>query len=208
MKSFTATIRHWWRDLEARKLATMPPDQREAVLAFDRLMRRHQWRYTGAVLAVWLLGAVCFRAFAKDATWLESLVLMFLLLAVVGRDMMSVWFSHTKFKQMWRTAIWITGLTVAGALCGVMISRYRTVGSFDGVFDDPTGLGGRALLCGFLVGVIYSLALLVVSHVRRRTLQVRNDELRRQVESERLARRQYSDYASGLTPSHPPHRRT
>ncbi|MFN5542769.1 MAG: hypothetical protein ACK45Y_14705 [Betaproteobacteria bacterium] len=45
MKSFTATIRHWWRDLEARearKLATMPPDQREAVLAFDRLMHRHQ----------------------------------------------------------------------------------------------------------------------------------------------------------------------
>lgn len=115
---------------------------------------------------------------------------MFLLLAVVvriSRDMMSVWFSHTKFKQMWRTAIWITGLTVAGALCGVMISRYRTVGSFDGVFDDPTGLGGRALLGGFLVGVIYSLALLVVSHVRRRTLQVRNEELRRQVELPRLA---------------------
>ncbi|MFM7295199.1 MAG: sensor histidine kinase [Burkholderiales bacterium] len=188
MKSLTDTIRHWWRELVARKLASLPPDQRDDVIAFERQVRRYKWRCIGAVLAVWLLAAVCFRVYAKDASWLESFVLMFLLLAAVAWGVMSVWFDHPKFRGGWRSAIWITGLTVGGAVCGALLARYQTVGSFGAIFDDPTGLGGRVLLGGFIAGVIYSLGLLAVLHVRRRTLQARNEELRRQVESERLAR--------------------
>jgi sensor histidine kinase YesM len=44
------------------------------------------------------------------------------------------------------------------------------------------------LLGGFIAGVVYSILLLAVVQLRRRSLQARNDELRRQAESERIAR--------------------
>ncbi len=188
MESFTDTIKKWWCELEARSLANLPPDQREDVMAFDRHLRGHKWRYTGIVLAVWVVAAVCFRMFAKNATWLESFVLMFLLFGSTGFAMMSVWFGHAKFKGSWRTAAIATALAVAGALFGAMVGRYVKSGSLDGMFDDPSGLGGRVLLGGFIAGVVYSILLLAVLQLRRRSLQARNDDLRRQAESERIAR--------------------
>jgi len=188
MKTIFSDISRWYADLEARKLSQLPPDQRADILAFDRSLRRYAWRYTSMLVGVWLAAAAVFRYTAANASWLESLTVMFLLFGATGFAMLSVWFGHHKFKVTWRTATIILLLAMNGALVGGVIGRWVKRGTLDGIFDDIGGLGSRVLLGGLIAGIVYTLLLLAVLLVRRRMLQARNDELRRQADQERVAR--------------------
>ncbi len=188
MKTIFSNISRWYTDLETRKLAKLPPDQRAEIMAFDRSIRRHGWRYTWLAIGVWLAAAAVFRYTATNASWLESLTIMFLLFGSTGFAMLSVWFGHQKFNATWRTATLIVLLAISGAVVGGVIGRWVKRGTLDGIFDDIGGLGSRVLLGGLIAGIAYSVLLLAVLLVRRRMLQARNEELRRQAEAERVAR--------------------
>ena len=188
MNSMLLNLRRWYADLEARKLAELPPDQRAEIVAFDRSIRHHRWRYSWLVIGVWLAAATVFRYTATNASWLESLTIMFLLFGSTGIAMLSVWFGHRKFNATWRTATMIVLLATSGAMVGGFVGRWMKHGTLDGVFDDIGGLGSRVLFAGLIAGVVYASLLLAVLLVRRRMLQARNEELRRQAEQERVAR--------------------
>jgi sensor histidine kinase YesM len=188
MTTMTDQVRAWYRRLEARKLAKLSPSQRAEILAFDESVRRHKWRYKFAFLAVLLVAATAFRYGVNNATWLEAVSISFLLIVATGFAMLSAWFGYTKYTVSVKTVLFVFGLAVAGALLGGLIGRYVKVGSLQGVVDDFGSFGGRVLVAGLIAGAVYAGLLLAVMLVRRRVLQSRNEELKRQAEQERIAR--------------------
>ena len=188
MTSLIAKTKNWYSDLEARKLAMMPPDVREEVLAFDRSMHRHKWRYTGAALAIWFAAASAFRYGATDSSWIEGLVVSFCLLFTIAVAVMSVWFGHYKIRFGLRAFVKVVALATAGALVGGMIGRFSKHGSLAGMFDGVWGIGGRVVVAGLVAGAVYALLMFAVLRVRRRLLQARNEQLTRQAEADRIAR--------------------
>jgi len=188
MTSLIAKTKNWYSDLEARKLAVLPPDVREEVLAFDRSMHRHKWRYTGAALAIWLAAASAFRYGATDSSWIEGLVVSFCLLFATAFALMSVWFGHYKIRFGLRAFVKVVALATAGALVGGMIGRFSKHGSLAGMFDGVWGIGGRVVVAGLVAGAVYALLMFAVLRVRRRLLQTRNEQLMRQAEADRIAR--------------------
>lgn len=187
-----AKLKTWYSDLEARKLAMLPPDAREEVLAFDRSLNRHKWSYTGAALATWLAAASAFRYGPIDSSWIEGLVVSFCLLFATAVALLSVWFGHYKIRFGprfgLRTFVKIIALATVGALVGGMIGRFVKHGSLAGMFDDVWGIGGRLIVAGLVAGAVYALLMFAVLWVRRRQLQTRNEQLMRQAEADRIAR--------------------
>jgi sensor histidine kinase YesM len=188
MTSLIAKTRNWYSDLEARKLAVLPPDVREEVLAFDRSLNRYKWRYTGAALATWLAAASAFRYGATDSSWIEGLVVSFCLLFATAFALMSVWFGHYKIRFGVRAFVKVIVLATAGGLVGGMIGRFSKHGSLVGMFDGVWGIGGRVIVAGLVAGAVYALLMFAVLRVRRRLLQTRNEQLMRQAEADRIAR--------------------
>lgn len=188
MTSSVAKIKAWYADLEARKLAGLPPDLREEVLAFDRSVKRHKWRVIAASIAVWLAAASAFRYGATDSSWIEGLVISFCLLFATAFALMSVWFGHYKIRFGPSAIAKVVGLAVAGALIGGMIGRFSKKGTLTGMFDGVWSVGGRVILAGLVAGMVYALLMAAVVGVRRRVLQARNEQLTRQAEADRIAR--------------------
>jgi sensor histidine kinase YesM len=173
MNKFFQAVSLWYRELEARKLAKLPRDQREDILAFDLSVRRNKWKVLLVAVGLWLVASVAFRATVNNVNWTEALLLTLFLLVTTGFALKSVWFGHTKFKISLRSFGIVFLLACSGALVGGMIGRWMKIGSFEAMLVD---LSSSASL------------LLIVLFVRRRTLQKRNEELQRQTEQERTAR--------------------
>lgn len=188
MTSIVTNIKTWYADLEARKLASLPSDLREEVLAFDRSVRRHKWRVIVASIVVWLAAASAFRYGATDSSWIEGLVISFCLLFATAFALMSVWFGHYKIRFGLSAVAKVVGLAVVGALVGGMIGRFSKKGTLAGMFDGVWGVGGRVIVAGLVAGVVYALLMAAVVGVRRRVLQARNEQLKRQAEADRIAR--------------------
>ena len=188
MNKFFQAVSLWYRELEARKLAKLPRDQREDILAFDRSVRRNKWKVLLVAVGLWLVASVAFRATVNNATWTEALLLTLLLLVTTSFALMSVWFGHKKFKISLRSFGIVFLLASVGALFGGMTGRWMKVGSFEVMLADFGSFNSRVLLAGLIAGAVYGALLLIVLLVRRRTLQKRNEELQRQTEQERTAR--------------------
>ena len=188
MTSLVTNIKTWYADLEERKLASLPSDLREEVLAFDRSVKRHKWRVIAASIVVWLAAASAFRYGATDSSWIEGLVVSFCLLFATAFALMSVWFGHYKIRFGLSAIVKVVGLAVAGALVGGMIGRLSKKGTIEGMFDGIWSVGGRVILAGLVAGVVYALLMAAVVGVRRRVLQARNEQLMRQAEADRIAR--------------------
>lgn len=181
-------IKNWYADLEARKLAALPPDAREEVLAFDRALRRNKWRWSGAAVAVWMLAASAFRFLLADTSWREGFVVAFVLLLSATVATASVWFDHQKLRISLRALIAMVCVAIGGALLGGMLGRFLRHGSLKGPANDFANLAGRIVLAGFIVGTVYALLMFAVLQLRRRMLQVKNDALTRQAQQDRTAR--------------------
>ncbi len=188
MNSPLQNIRTWYAALEARKLETLPPDAREEILAFDRSVRRHKWRWFGAVILVWLLAASAFRFLIADTSWREGILVSFLLLAAMAFATTAVWFGHYKIRFGARALIVVLTLAVLGAMLGGVIGRLIRHGSLEGPANDFSSLAGRVTVAGLVVGVVYALLMFAVLQVRRKTLQIRNEALTRQAQQDRTAR--------------------
>lgn len=188
MNSLLLKTKSWYADLEERKLATMPPDAREEILAFDRALRRHKWRWFGAVILVWLLAASAFRFLITDTSWREGFLVSFLLLAAMAVATTAVWFGHYKIRFGARALLAVLILAVLGAMLGGVIGRLIRYGSLDGPANDFSSLAGRVTVAGLVVGVVYALLMFAVLQVRRKTLQIRNEALTRQAQQDRTAR--------------------
>jgi len=181
-------IRDWYARLEARKLAALPADVREEVLAFDASVRRQKWRLLAASGVIWLLAASAFRYGVSDTSWVEGLTISGLLLAATAFSALSVWFGHYKFRFSAKTVIKTLVLSVAGAMVGGIVGRLARKGTLAGMFDGLGSVGSRVFLAGLIVGAIYGLLILAVIHTRRRLLQARHQALQRQAEADRTAR--------------------
>ncbi|MCA3020004.1 MAG: hypothetical protein ING62_15330, partial [Rhodocyclaceae bacterium] len=131
MNKLIQSLSCWYRDLEARKLAQLPPDQREDILAFDVALKRNKWSVLLAAIGVWLVASVAFRATVNNATWTEAFLLTLFLLVTTSFALMSVWFGHKKFKISLRSFGIVFLLASVGALFGGMIGRWMKVGSFE-----------------------------------------------------------------------------
>ena len=188
MNKFFQAVSLWYRELEARKLAKLPRDQREDILAFDLSVRRNKWKVLLVAVGLWLVASVAFRATVNNVHWTEALLLTLFLLVTPGFALMSVWFGHAKFKISLRSFGFVFLLACSGALVGGMIGRWMKIGSFEAMLADLSSFGSRMLFAGLIAGVVYASLLLIVLFVRRRTLQKRNEELQRQTEQERTAR--------------------
>jgi LytS/YehU family sensor histidine kinase len=188
MTSIIAKTKNWYADLEARKLATLPADLREEVLAFDVSVRRHKWRLLGASIALWCGAAAAFRYGVSDAGWIEGLVLSFVVLVSLAFAILSVWFGHYKIRFGASAVVRVLGLAVAGALMGGAIGRLVRHGTLTGMFDGFGSVGSRVFVAGLVVGVVYGLLILAVVQMRRRLLQARHAALVRQAEADRTAR--------------------
>lgn len=188
MNKFFQAVSLWYRELEARKLAKLPRDQREDILAFDLSVRRNKWKVLLVAVGLWLVASVAFRATVNNVNWTEALLLTLFLLVTTGFALMSVWFGHTKFKISLRSFGFVFLLACSGALVGGMIGRWMKIGSFEAMLADLSSFGSRMLFAGLIAGVVYASLLVIVLLVRRRTLQKRNEELQRQTEQERTAR--------------------
>ena len=188
MNKFFQAVSLWYRELEARKLAKLPRDQREDILAFDLSVRRNKWKVLLVAVGLWLVASVAFRATVNNVNWTEALLLTLFLLVTTGFALMSVWFGHAKFKISLRSFGFVFLLACSGALVGGMIGRWMKIGSFEAMLADLSSFGSRMLFAGLIAGVVYASLLLIVLLVRRRTLQKRNEELQRQTEQERTAR--------------------
>ena len=188
MNKFFQAFSFWYRELEARKLAKLPRDQREDILAFDLSVRRNKWKVLLVAVGLWLVASVAFRATVNNVNWTEALLLTLFLLVTTGFALKSVWFGHTKFKISLRSFGIVFLLACSGALVGGMIGRWMKIGSFEAMLVDLSSFGSRVLFAGLIAGVVYASLLLIVLFVRRRTLQKRNEELQRQTEQERTAR--------------------
>jgi sensor histidine kinase YesM len=186
MNKVIQAISRRYRDLEARKLAELPPDQWEDIFAFDSALRRNKWTVTLAAIGVWLVAAVAFRLTVNKASWMEAFLLTLFLLVTTGFALRSVWFGHRKLKISLRSFGLVFLLASAGAVFGGMIGRWAKVGSLEGVFADFGSFGSRTLFAGLIAGAVYGGLLVLL--LRRRTLQKRNEELQRQTEQERTAR--------------------
>lgn len=188
MNKFFQAVSLWYRELEARKLAKLPRDQREDILAFDLSVRRNKWKVLLVAVGLWLVASVAFRATVNNVNWTEALLLTLFLLVTTGFALMSVWFGHAKFKISLRSFGFVFLLACSGALVGGMIGRWMKIGSFEAMLADLSSVGSRILFAGLIAGVVYASLLVIVLLVRRRTLQKRNEELQRQTEQERTAR--------------------
>jgi sensor histidine kinase YesM len=188
MNSPLHKIRTWYAALEARKLAALPPDAREEILAFDRSVRRYRWRWIGAAIAVWFLAASTFRFLATDTSWREGLLVSFALLAATTVALTSVWFGHYKFRFSLRGLLAVLSLAVIGAMLGGVIGRIIRHGSIEGPANDFSTLAGRVAVAGLVAGLVYALLMFAVLQLRRRTLQIRNEALTRQAQQDRTAR--------------------
>ncbi len=188
MNKFFQAVSLWYRELEARKLAKLPRDQREDILAFDLSVRRNKWKVLLVAVGLWLVASVAFRATVNNVNWTEALLLTLFLLVTTGFALMSVWFGHAKFKISLRSFGFVFLLACSGALVGGMIGRWMKIGSFEAMLADLSSFGSRMLFAGLIAGVVYASLLVIVLLVRRRTLQKRNEELQRQTEQERTAR--------------------
>ena len=188
MNKFFQAVSLWYRELEARKLAKLPRDQREDILAFDLSVRRNKWKVLLVAVGLWLVASVAFRATVNNVNWTEALLLTLFLLVTTGFALMSVWFGHAKFKISLRSFGFVFLLACSGALVGGMIGRWMKVGSFEAMLADFGSFNSRVLFAGLIAGAVYGGLLLIVLLVRKRTLQKRNEELQRQTEQERTAR--------------------
>jgi signal transduction histidine kinase len=178
----------WYAQLEARNLAKMPAAEREEVLAFDRALRAHKWRYSIIAVALWLVAATVFRFAVTKATWLESFLVTAMLLVVFSVAMLAAWFGHAKFKLGIRALGIVIVLATSGALFGGMFGSWLKTGSIEDFAQRFGEVGVRVIVGGAIFGLLYAAVLGVVIHVRRRLLQTRYDELQRQAEADRTAR--------------------
>ena len=178
----------WYAALEARKLATLPPDAREEILAFDRALHRYKWRWFGMVILVWFLAASAFRFLIADTSWREGILVSLLLLAAMAFATTAVWFGHYKIRFGARALMAVLMLAVLGAMLGGVIGRLIRHGSLEGPANDFSALAGRVTVAGLVVGVMYALLMFAVLQVRRKTLQLRNEALTRQAQQDRVAR--------------------
>ncbi len=188
MNSPFLKLQNWYAALEARKLATLPPDAREEIQAFDRAVKRHKWRWFGAVIAVWLLAASAFRFLLADASWREGFLISLLLLVATAIAMTTAWFGHYKFRLNLHALLAVLTLAVVGAMLGGLIGRLLRHGSLEGPESDFASLAGRVAVAGVVVGLVYALLTFVVLQVRRRMLQTRNEALALQAQQDRTAR--------------------
>ena len=180
-------IKAWYADLEARKLAALPPDAREEVLAFDRALRRNKWRWVGVWLAVWLVASSAFRFLLADMSWTEGIVIALLLLVATTVAIVSAWFGHYKFRMSLRLLAVTVALAVGGAVVGGLAGRLMRHGSLQGPSNDLPRVAGHVLLAGVIAGVVYALLMFAVLQVRRRMLQAKNETLTRQAQQDRTA---------------------
>jgi signal transduction histidine kinase len=188
MKFIVSRLTCWYEDIESRQLAKMPAAEREEILALDRSLKAHKWRYGMIAVALWLGAATVFRFAVSKATWVESLLVTLLLLGVFGFAMLAAWFGHAKFKLGIRALSIAIVLATVGAVFGGMFGSWLRTGSIEDFAQRFGEVGVRVIVGGAIFGLLYATLLGVVVHVRRRLLQTRYDELQRQADSERTAR--------------------
>jgi Histidine kinase len=188
MNSIIQTSRSRYTDFVSRKLASLPPETRDEVHAFEQSLHRYKWRYIGAALLAWLASSSAFRFLLDDTSWLEAIVISFVLLTATEFAMMSVWFGHHKLRLSVRALLVTLALAVTGAVAGGLVGRLLKHGSLQGPANDLPRLAGQVLLAGVIVGAVYALLMFAVLQVRRRMLQAKNEALIRQAQQDRTAR--------------------
>jgi len=88
MKTLIQKTQAWYRRLEEKSLANMPPDARKDVLAFDAMWVKHKWRYLAIAAIVWGATAITMY-FAFKTSLLEAVVLTLIVLGGLGLGLLS-----------------------------------------------------------------------------------------------------------------------
>jgi sensor histidine kinase YesM len=186
MKTLIQKTKAWYQRWDEKALASLPPDTRQDVLAFNVMWAKHKWRYLAIATLVWFAAATIMSINLK-LSWFEALAVTFLVLFSLSVGLMSAWFGHFKFKLTLARGLSLILLAVAGAIFGAMIASI-VKGSESTLLADLIRKGPGILLAGFIVGVIYTAIIALVVHARRKQLEVRNQQLEQQTKAAELAR--------------------
>ncbi len=187
MKTYITSLKQRYRAFEERTLATLPPDQREDIRNFESVWNQHGWRNYAICIGIWLVVAALLQTTSSATTWLEAIVLSFLITGGICFALLSAWFGHHKYKIGVKWIVIIVLITLAGALVGGLLGAYMKAG-VGGLADRLILIGPKIVWGGLIAGAIYALLLTGVVQVRRKQLEIRNMQLEQQAKQERLAR--------------------
>ena len=154
----------------------------------DRYLKANFWPLSvGYVASTVVLGALLIGV-KPSMSFSEALVLANILLASLGVALTGVWFGYRRHqgKPLWRTALAITALAAAGAVCGALVAKVTSGKGLQGIGPEEMV---RFVSIGILAGLIVAAFVVGATWIRMREARAREATLKAEAERERFAKR-------------------
>jgi len=176
------------RRADAWAAKRLSADEFREASELDRYLKANFWPLSvGYVASTVVLGALLIGV-KPSMSFSEALVLANILLASLGVALTGVWFGYRRHqgKPLWRTALAITALAAAGAVCGALVAKVTSGKGLQGIGPEEMV---RFVSIGILAGLIVAAFVVGATWIRMREARAREATLKAEAERERFAKR-------------------
>jgi signal transduction histidine kinase len=176
------------RRADAWAAKRLSADEFREASELDRYLKANFWPFSVSYVASTLVLGALLIGVKPSMSFSEALILANVLLASLGVALTGVWFGYRRHqgKPLWRTALAITALAAAGAVCGALVAKVTSGKGLQSVGPEEMV---RFVSVGILAGIIVSAFIVGATWIRTREARAREATFKAEAERERFAKR-------------------